>query len=115
MANFCEGCPVKGACVGEIDSMQVVSSVTEGNISDHGRFASISVEYGNPIGPTNASVRYRDSDGGASDIISVQGSSGADAQNNGFEYIDSIGRCPGPKIKKFLGVVVRRECSAPEA
>ena len=115
MAKFCEECPDAGSCAGDIESMEVVSSSTEGTIGVGGRSASLSIEYGNPIGPTAAAVRYRDSEKGVSEIITVLGNSGTDAQNKGFEYVDRVGRCAGPKVKKFLGVVIKRECSAPQA
>lgn len=115
MAKFCEGCPDKGSCAKDIESMEVVSTSTQGSIAADRRSVSFSMEYGDPIGPTDATVRYRDVEGGVSETITVHGSSGADAQNKGFEYVDEVGRCTRPKIKKFLGIVVKRECSAPQA
>jgi hypothetical protein len=94
--------------------MQILSTSTQGTIAADRRSASFSIESGNPIGPTDTSVRYKDADSGASEVIIVHGSSGADAQNKGFEYVDQVDSCTGPNVKKFLGIVVKRECSAPQ-
>ena len=115
MARFCEGCPNRGNCMGDIESMDIVSTSTQGTISADRRSASFSMEYGNPIGPTDVNVRYRDAINGASEVITAHGSSGTDAQYKGFEYVDKIDRCTGPNLKKFLGILVKRECSAPQA
>jgi hypothetical protein len=115
MAKFCEECPDRGNCIGDIESMRVLSSSTQGTISADGRSAMISAEHGNPIGPTSTRVCYIDTEQGASGTITVHGNSGADAENKGFDYVDKVGRCTGPILKKFLGIVVKRECSAPQA
>lgn len=114
MSKFCEGCPDRGSCVGDIVAMEVLSTSTRGAIAEDGS-ASLSVEYGDPIGPTDAIVRYKDAEAGTSETVAVHGDSGTDAQNKGFEYVDRVGRCTGPSVKKFLGIVVKRECSAPRA
>lgn len=112
MAKFCEGCPNRGECAGDIESMQVVSSYTMGSIAADARSASFTVESGDPIGPTQATVVYKDSLGGASEAITAYGNSGSDARNDGLKHVDRIGECTNPTIKKFLGLVVKRECSA---
>src|SRR5665213_3635283 len=107
MADFCERCPDRGSCEGAIESMEVMSSYTEGRISANRRSTSTLIEHGDLIGPTDATIRYIDAEGGASEAIAVRGSSSDDAKNKGLEHVGNIDRCTGPKVTKFLGVVVK--------
>jgi hypothetical protein len=116
MASFCENCPDKSSCAGPIESLSVASCVTRGSISEGGQSASFSFENGVAQGPTDMTVRYRDAEGGNSEPITMQGHSGSDAENKAFEYVGKIERCTGPtEVKRFFGLVTRRECSAPQA
>jgi hypothetical protein len=115
MAEFCEGCPDAGECNGRIDRLKIMSSVTQGSISQDGRTASFSFERGVPQGPTDMSVRYIDAMGGTSEPVTVHGDSASDAEYQAGEYINKIGRCMGPaEVKKFFGLVTRSVCSAPQ-
>ncbi len=116
MAKFCEGCPNMGNCAARIDSLVVVSSVTQGSISQDRSSASFSFERGVPQGPTDLTVHYRDTEDRSSKPIMVHGDSGSDAENNAVDYVNNIGRCKGPtEVKRLFGFVTRRVCSAPQA
>ena len=80
MAEFCEGCPNAGDCKGPIVELKVLSSVTQGSISEDRRSASLSLEYGIPQGPTEMTVLYIEANGGSSEPIKVYGNSGSDAE-----------------------------------
>ncbi len=113
MSEFCKTCPLKGSCEGAIEEIMVVSSVVQGNISQNGAVASMSFEFGVPQGPTDMTVRYVDSSGGASEAITVHGRSAKAAETKAVELLDDVDECSNPtKIKKVFGLVTKTECSA---
>lgn len=116
MAEFCEGCPNKGNCTGQIETVEVLSSVSHGTISELGNVASFSFEGGVPQEPTDMVVRYRGEAGGASESILIQGQTGSDAEAKVGRFVDKVGSCEGPsEVKRFFGLITKTVCSAPQS
>lgn len=116
MSEFCDTCPLKGSCEGAIEGIMLVSSVVQGSISENGRNASFSFEGGVPQGPTDLTVKYVDSSGGASEAITVHGSSVKGAETKAVELLDDVDECTSPtKIKKVFGLVTKTECTVLKA
>lgn len=116
MAKFCEDCPSKGECVGEIEGSVMFSCQTTGNISSDGRRASISFEGGIPQGPTVMTVKYIDEAGRASEPITLSGATFEAAESQVSERVDAIDGCHGPLMtKRWLGFISSQQCGAEQA
>lgn len=115
MATFCEDCPKKGTCEGEVVALNVISTRTQGTISDDRRSASISFEYGVPQGPTDMTVVYTDGKGGVSEPVIVHGGSYETAEVKAVNFVDRVEDCTEPvRTKRLLGLITTRTCAAIE-
>lgn len=112
MAEFCEGCTIKGDCTQDIAAVYTMISETEAVVSEDRTSVRLSFVDGEPVGPTKIQARYVDMGGQLSRLIEVEGVTGADAKDNALRFIDSFAACKGPRTKQFLGFVVKRACGA---
>lgn len=112
MAEFCEGCPIKGDCTQDIAAVYTLVSQTEAVVSEDPTSLRLSLVDGQPVGPTTTQARYVDNGGQLSRLVEVDGDSAAEAKDKAVRFIDSVAACQRPRTKQFLGFVVKRACGA---
>lgn len=111
--SFCEECPMRGECVGEIESIKRLSTSTAGIIGPGGKFASFEFQGGVPVGPTDLYAQYVNKNGAKSETHIFHGDSYNDAYRNSQKHAQKIGMCKDPTVtKKFLGLVSSKQCGA---
>lgn len=114
MATFCEDCPKKERCDGEIETLEVISAITHGT-RESSNSVSISFEYGVPQGLTDMTVVYTNGKGSVSGPVSFHGGSYESAEAQALSFVDRVGECTEPiRTKRLLGLITTRTCAAIE-
>lgn len=112
MAEFCEGCPIKGDCTQDIAAVYTLVSQTEAVVSEDCTTLRLSFVDGQPVGPTTTQARYVDNGGQLSRLVEVDGDSAAEAKDKAVRFLEAVAVCEGPQTKTFLGFVLKRACGA---